>query len=353
MSLITYLTRIHFADRSVEDALPVEVRRLALARPLVLADAAADAADAVDRLLDALPRSAAPIVLRGLPSLPSAKDRARIATARTGGAADGVIGLGGGRVIDLARLAARGRHRAADLPVIAVPTTTAGMGFGPTRFDGPDGTAANAALPVAVICDATLTLAMDRSTTAATGMDALIHCLEAWLGTAFNPPADGIALEGLRRAVGFLERAVADGQDLEARREMLAAALCAGLAAQKGCGGIEALAWAVEVEVGLEERHGLLHAALLPPVLAFNAPAVGDRLGQLPRTLPLPRDADVGACLADLGGRIDLPRRLGSLGIDDAARRRIAAAAAADPANRTNPRHATSTDYLTLLRAAE
>lgn len=198
----------------------------------------------------------------------------------------------------------------------------------------------------------TLTLAADAAATAADGMDALIHSLEAYLGTAWNPPADGIALEGLRRASAWLERAVADGADIEARREMLAAALNAGLAARKGLGGVHALALAIEAEADRRLRHGRLHAALLPPVMTFNAPAVADRLPALRAALRLPAGADVIAALGALGQRTGLPDRLALLHLDAPALTRVALRAAEGAANRTNPRHATASDDRHMLVAA-
>lgn len=350
MSLITYVTRIHFADRVLEDALPVELRRLGMAWPLVLADPSAPADDAVERLVDALPVPPTVHRTRSLP--PTLADREAAVAVLHAQRCDGIIGVGGAGVIDLARSieGLRGRR---DLEVIAVPTTTTGMGLGPIRFGLPPEGRVRTTVPAAILCDPTLTVAADAAATAAAGMDALIHCIEAWLGVAFNPPADGIALEGVRRAAAGLERAVADGRDVAARRDMLAAALCAGLAAPKGAGGIEALACAVEAELGLAGRHGWLHAALLPPVLAFNAPAVADRLAPLRAALHLAPGVDLAPALAELGARLDLPQRLAPFNLDRAARQRIARAAAADPANRTNPRHATATDYEALLQAAD
>jgi alcohol dehydrogenase class IV len=183
-------------------------------------------------------------------------------------------------------------------------------------------------------------------------MDALVHCLEALLGDAWNPPADGIALDGLRRAGRWLPRAVEDGRDLAARRELLAAALDAGLAAEKGLGAGFALAHAVEEEAQLDGRHGTLHAALIRPVLAFNAPALSDRLEAACEALRLPAEAEPGAALAAFGARLGLPDRLGGLGLEKAALRRAARRAAEDPATLTNPRHATTADYLAMLEAA-
>lgn len=344
MSLITYVTRIHFADRVVEDALPVELRKLGVRRPLVVADRAGDAAEARERLEDAMPDGVGPLTIEV-----GAGDDGALATIREALAAtrrDAIIALGGPVALDLARIVGG----AEPPPLIAVPTTTASVGLGPTATVRAAGREAR--VPTVILCDPTLTLAADAAATAAAGVDALSHCIEAYLGTAYNPPADGIAIEGVRRAGAFLERAVADGRDLEARREVMAAALNAGLAAQKGPGGVEAAARAVEAEAGLSARHGICHAALLPQVLSFNAPAVADRFDGLRQALGLPADADLPAALAALGQRLGLPQRLSALGLGRSVLHRIARAAAADPANRTNPRHATEEDYLGILEAA-
>jgi alcohol dehydrogenase class IV len=344
MSLITYLTRIHFADRVLEDALGEEIARLGLRRPLVLVDAAGEGAEAPDRLADALPATCSPVWMHGCTA---GRPRQTLAAARqraAGQDCDGILGLGGAVALDLARMLGAGGGR----PVIAVPTTTASVGLGPLAAD-PEGAAS---LPALILCDATLTLGADAAQTAAAGMDALTHCIEAYLGTTWNPPADGIALEGVRRAGAFLERAVADGADLDARRELLAAALNAGLASAKGAGGTEAAARAMEAEAGLGASHGLLNAALLPQMLSFNAPAVAERFAALREALRWPADADLPEGLSRLGQRLGLPTRLGGLGLGRAALRRAARGAAAHPASRTNPRHATEADYLRLYEAA-
>jgi 4-hydroxybutyrate dehydrogenase len=354
MSLITYLTRIHFADRVLEDALGEEAWKLGLRRPAVIFDAAAEAGDSLDRLLDALPRRVAPAGPRRVPVRLTPATLAREAEFWTESGCDGAIGVGGPAALDLARALGRAgperAGRSGPAPVVTIPTTTASVGLGPLA--PALGATGDARLPTLILCDPTLTLAAGSVETAAAGMDALVHCLEAWLGGAWNPPADGIALDGLRRAGRWLPRAVEDGRDLAARRELLAAALDAGLAAEKGLGGVRALAHAVEDEARLGACHGRLHAALVQPVLAFNAPAVRDRLDAAREALGLSNGAEPGAALAAFGASLGLPDRLGTLRLEKAALRRAARRAAADPASLTNPRHATATDYLAMLEAA-
>ncbi len=354
MSLITFVTRIHFAEGVLEDALAVEAPKLGLRRPAIIFDAAAEAGDALGRVLHALPADVSHAPPRRAPERIDAAELAREAVAWAEAGCDGVIGVGGPAALDLARALGRAgpqrTGRAGGVPVVAIPTGAAGVGLGPVAPALAEAVGGRA--PALVLCDPTLTVAAGPEATAAAGMDALVHCLEAWLGASWNPPADGIALDGLRRAARWLPRAVEAGGDLTARREMMAAALDAGLAAEKGLGGLRALAHALEEEAGLGARHGALHAALAAPVIAFNAPALGDRLDAARQALGLSGRAEPGAALAALGGRIGLPERLSGLRLDAPALRRVARRAAEDPAAGANPRLATEGDYLAILEAA-
>lgn len=344
MSLITYLTRIHFADRVLEDALPEEVARHEIFHPLLISDAPADGSDGLDRMFDALPVGCVPVhvVARGRATAVLDRDVALARLAEDG--CDGIIGFGGMHSLDLARVIGDTGHT-----VIAVPTGTGTIGLGPLGMDLGLQKARRARIPGSILCDPTLCIASDAADTAAGGMDALVHCLESFLSTAFNPPADGMALEGLRRAGLNLEAAVNDGQDLSARREMLAAAVNAGLASEKGFGGIEAAAHGLESTT--LSSHGVLHGALLPEVMTFNSPAVLDRTEAIRTALGLPPEADFVDHLAQLAERIGMPVRLSEVGIEARLLARAARRAAADPANRTNPRYATAEDYEVIMRA--
>ena len=345
MSLITYLTRIHFADRVLEDALAEEITRNRVRRPLVICDGATAGSDGFERLCDALPTGVAVMAVtthgvgaaNGSHEIPG--DTLPLQDC------DGLIGFGGKAALDWARLAG-GPGR----PVIAIPTRTETVGLGPVGGTTPDAPNPRPRLPVAILCDATLTLDASPRATAAAGIDALVHCLESFLSTAFNPPADGIALDGLRRAVQHLETAVQNGRDILARREMLAAALNAGLAGEKGYGGVEAASRGLEETV--PARHGTLHGALLCAVLRFNAPAISQRYALIRNAIGLPEDADLGQVLTQLAKRVGLPLRLSEMGVHADALPDAARLAAADIANRTNPRLATARDYETMMRAA-
>jgi len=354
MSLIRYVTRIHFADRVLEDALPEEFRTRGISAPLIVTDD--DTGEALGRLIDCLPAGCRPKVLEAGASAVGGDapvDRIRRALGGDPGTRghDATIGLGGVLALDLARIGAQRRTGA--LPAMAVPTLPGCVGLGPVG-SYLDGSARQMAWPVpdVVFCDPGLLLLARPERLAMAGMDALVHCLEALLSTAWNPPADGIAFDGLRRAGAWLERLVADPGDPEARCEVLAAALNGALAAQKGFGAIHALAHALEPLSGGTSAHGSLHAALVGPVLDFNAPAVPDRIATAAEALRLAQPDALSQHLAALGGRLGLPVRLGHLGLTAAGLDRVAAAAAEDRANRTNPRHATATNYRRMIEAA-
>jgi len=376
MSLITYLTRVRFADGVLEDGIEAEMRHCGIRRPLVVTDRPLSGA-LLARFLSALPEGM-DVTLQDIANAPLAQASLLTATDqyRTG-RCDGIIGFGGTAAIDIARLLAltyadtstrtrvlRGpatalREKRNALPVITVPTTPAcGAGLGtcirlirgdarPVTLIGP------ALLPTATLCDPTLMSDEGPEAMAAAVIDVLVHCLETYLCADWNPPADGIALEGLRRASAVLDRAVDDRSDLGARRELMAAALNGALAGEKGLGGIHSLAHALEERSrGGPPLHGHLHAALAPHVLEFNAPAVGQRYRLVAEAMRLPSRADLPTAFARLGERLSLPLRLSPVGVARAALPAIAGQAEADPTNRTNPRLATATDYQAMLEAA-
>ena len=352
MSLIAYLTRIHFADSVVEDALPEEVNRLGLRHLLLLSDGLAGPASLTERMECLLPVECD--LTRGDATSPLADLKALVLAA----GCDGILALGGplamDRAIELSHAlrdtpAGGGRGHA----VIAVPTTTAAIGLPDVAVTAKGLLRSDCRpLPAVVLCDPTLTLWAGPEVTAAAGMDVIVHCVETYLSTTWNPPADGMALDGLRRAARWIDRAVTAGGDYEARREMMAAALNGALAGQKGLGATHALAQALEADVSPSPTHGQFHAALLPHVLRFNAPAAETRFTAIAEAMGLAPGRDLGQALADLGGRLGLPVTLSGLALDAGRRAGVATRAAEHIANRTNPRHATAQDYRDLLEAA-
>jgi alcohol dehydrogenase class IV len=381
VSRILYLTQIEIEHGAVR-LLPAECERTGIRRPLVVTDAGVRAAGVLDRALAALgdlPHA----VFDGTPSNPTESAvRAAVEVFRSAGC-DGLIAVGGGSSIDLAKgvaIAAThegplthyatiegGSPRITDrvAPLIAVPTT-AGTGSEVARGailivdDGRKlGFHSWHLVPKAALLDPELTLGLPPGLTAATGMDAIAHCMETFMAPAANPPADGIALDGLWRGWAHIERATRDGSDREARWHMMSASAQGALAFQKGLGCVHSLSHSLG---GVNPRlhHGTLNAMFLPAVIQFNASAPsiasGHRLQRLAQAMGLPGCDAEGHALADairaLNARLGLPTGLRAMGVDESLFERVIDGAMADHCHKTNPREATRDDYHAMLAAS-
>jgi alcohol dehydrogenase class IV len=295
--------------------------------------------------------------------------------------ADLVLGVGGGSVLDVAKLvrltvthpgplaqyddAIGGSEKIkAPLPrMIAVPTT-AGTGSEVGRSGVVTIQATNRKtvifspllLPEVAILDPMMTQTMPPGMTAATGMDALAHCIEAYASIGDHPMADAIALGGVRLCHRSLRAATNDGNDLKARGDMLKAAMMGAVAFQKGLGACHSLAHPLSAELGM--HHGLANAICLPAVLDFNRVAVPDRIAEVARQLGVRGDDEstlsfecAGAVRA-LRQLIGLPSDLRSQGVQESDLPRLAALAFADPCHELNPRRCTEDDLLALYKAS-
>ena len=283
--------------------------RLQVQRPLLVTDEGLRDAPIVRRARELVPAAALFADVRGNPV--AANIEAGLAAYRAG-RHDGVIAFGGGSALDAGKVIAfmSGQTRPlwdfedvgdwwtrADprgiAPVVAVPTT-AGTGSEVGRA----GVILNEEthqkkiifhpqmMPGVVISDPELTVGLPPAITAATGMDAFVHCFEAFCAPGFHPLADGIALEGMRLIQTYLPRACENGADIEARSRMLAAASMGATAFQKGLGGVHAIAHPVGAH--FNTHHGLTNAVLLPYVMVHNRAAIEARLAIIARVLNLP-----------------------------------------------------------------
>ncbi|HVR50089.1 MAG TPA: iron-containing alcohol dehydrogenase, partial [Pseudorhodoferax sp.] len=191
--------------------------------------------------------------------------------------------------------------------------------------------------------------------TAATGMDAIAHCMETFMAAAFNPPADGIALDGLERAWGHIERATKDGSDREARLNLMSASMQGAMAFQKGLGCVHSLSHSLG---GVDPRlhHGTLNALFLPAVVRFNAGAESvqkeARLQRMARAMHLDGPGDIGEAIRDMNARLGLPKGLAEVGVTPAQFEQIIDGAMADHCHKTNPRLASRDDYRAMLDSA-
>jgi alcohol dehydrogenase class IV len=374
MATINYLTTVQF-DHGALKLAGSECRRLGISRPLVVTDAGVRAAGLLG-LLEAQLKDLAVTVYDGTPANPTeAAVLAAVESYRAAGA-DGLVAIGGGSSIDLAKAVAllathapplvqyaaveggAARITAAVAPLIAIPTT-AGTGSEVGRAsvvvlnDGRKlGFLSPHLLPKVALCDPDLTLGLPPLLTAATGMDAMAHCIETFLSPLVNPPAEAIALDGLARAGACLERATRDGSDREARWNMMMSAMEGAMAFQKGLGAVHALSHPLGALPGLKLHHGTLNAVLLPAVLRFNAGHVGGKLERIAQALGLAAGAHVAQAIADLNVRLGLPAGLKSMGVPHGALDGIAAAAPKDHCHATNPRTPSIDQYRQLLEEA-
>ena len=374
MALINYITQIQI-DFGALRSLQAECQRVGISRPLIVTDAGVKAAGIVDRALAALPGW--PVsVFDQTPSNPTeAAVRAAVEAYRRGNC-DGLIALGGGSAIDCAKgVAIAATHegplktyatieggspkiteRAA--PLIAVPTT-AGTGSEVARGailiidDGRKlGFHSWHIVPKSAICDPELTLGLPAGLTAATGMDAIAHCMETFMAAPFNPPADGIALDGLQRAWANIERATRNGGDREARLNMMSASMQGAMAFQKGLGCVHSLSHSLG---GVNPRlhHGTLNAMFLPAVVNFNAAADSvqkeNRLNRMAQAMGLHSGSDIPEAIKDMNARLGLPTGLGAMGVTENLFDQVITGALADHCHKTNPRIASAEEYREML----
>jgi alcohol dehydrogenase class IV len=384
MAQILYLTQIQI-DFGVLSTLGAECEKAAIKRPLIVTDPGVKAVGILQKAMDAL-QGFEVTVFDQTPSNPNeAAVRAAVAVYQAH-QCDGLIALGGGSSIDCAKgVAIAATHEGplktyatieggspkitpAVSPIIAVPTT-AGTGSEVARGaivivdDGRKlGFHSWHLVPKAALLDPELTLDLPPALTAATGMDAIAHCMETFMAAPFNPPADGIALDGLTRGWAHIERATTDGHDREARLNMMSASMQGAMAFQKGLGCVHSLSHSLG---GVNPRlhHGTLNAIFLPAVVRFNAAAESvardHRMERMAYAMGLgalkgavPAAQAIAQAITAMNARLGLPKGLAEMGVETAWFDKIIEGALADHCHKTNPRVATPQEYREMLTAS-
>jgi len=366
----SFPTRIHFGP-GARLRIGADLQAQGLKRPLVVTDRGLAALPVFAELLASLsPLDAAPF--SGVAGNPVASQvRAGVEAFRAHGA-DAIVGMGGGAALDVAKaVALMVRHpgelfdyedglahaRPVDQPVpywVAVPTTAGtGSEVGRSAVISDDRTRvkkvifAPALLARAVFADPEVTLGLPKAVTAATGMDALTHCIEAYLAKAYHPICDGIALEGLRLGARALPRCVETPGDLQARGSMMMSSMMGAIAFQKGLGVVHSCAHALSAVADL--HHGFANGLMIEPALRFNLPAVPERFRILAQTVGLDGDGEAFLrWLTDLKQTIGIPRGPAEAGVEPAEMGRLAELAFADTCHLNNPRPCTPEDFRRL-----
>jgi len=369
-----YPTRVWHGPGRISE-LPAACALLGIRRPLLVTDEGLRDAPMVRAALALVPGTGLFAGVRGNPV--AANIEAGLAVYRAGGH-DGVIAFGGGSALDAGKVIAfmSGQTRPlwdfedvgdwwtrADergiAPVVAVPTT-AGTGSEVGRA----GVVINEAthqkkiifhpkmMPGVVISDPELTIGLPPGVTAATGIDAFVHCFEAYCAPGFHPLADGIALEGMRLIQQYLPRACENGRDIEARSRMLAAASMGATAFQKGLGAVHAIAH--PVGAFYNTHHGLTNAVILPYVIVHNRPAIEAQLAVIARVLDLKGEpfAAVFDWVLDFRRRLKVPHTLAEIGVTLDRPDTIGHEASLDPSAGGNPVPTDAATYARLFRSA-
>jgi len=358
----SYPTAVKFGPGRIAE-LAEHCRAAGIARPLLVTDRALASLPITAAALDVLDAAGLGRAMFSEvdPNPNEANMEAGIAAYRAGGH-DGVVCFGGGSALDLGKMIALmvgqtipvwdledlgdwwTRADAAKIaPIVAVPTT-AGTGSEVGRA----GVLTNSAthrkkiifhpklLPAVTICDPELTVGMPKFITAGTGMDALAHCLEAYCSPHYHPMSQGIALEGLRLVFENLPRAYADGTDIEARAHMMSAAAMGAVAFQKGLGAIHSLSHPVGAVYGT--HHGTTNAVVMPMVLAFNRPAVEDRIARAAAYLGIAGGFDgFMDRIMELRAELSIPANLTAMGVEAARLDELTEMALEDPSCGGNP----------------
>lgn len=374
MAILTYLTTTHFDFGAIQQ-LPNELQRAGISRPFIATDAGVRGAGLIDTVVGALGETVPVSLFDGTPGNPTEAAVMKAFDQYTSDGCDGVIAVGGGSPMDLGKavallagsggplaqfdpLAGGGKLIKSVAPVIAVPTTAGtgsevSVGFVIILDDGRKLTFASPQfIPKAAICDPDLTLGLPKGMTAATGMDAITHCIEAFLTPTVNPPADGVALDGLWRGWRHLPAAVKDGSDREARWQMMMCSTEGALSFIQGLGAVHALSHAAGRIARLNLHHGTLNAVFLPAVLRFNALECKEHYVRLGQAMGLAPGADIADAVSAMNAEIGLPPGLLAMGLQEDDIPELVAYAKIDLAALTNPRRATDEDFEAIIRAS-
>jgi alcohol dehydrogenase class IV len=377
ISTFSFPTEIHFGA-GARHLLGTRLAARGVMRPLIVTDRGVAALPSHDEMHAHLIEAALdPASFSGIVGDPTESQLTAAVEAFGEHGADGVIGFGGGASLDVAKAVALmathpgrvfeyevgnpdARPIEDRLPVFVAVPTTAGTGseVGRSAVISEDETHRKRILfsphllAREVFADPELTLGLPPSITAATGMDALTHNIEAYLAIGYQPMCDGIAVEGVRLVAANLERAVRDGSDLDARSSMLVASMMGAVAFQKGLGLVHSCAHALGTALGI--HHGLANGLMLDHALAFNVQSSADRLAYLATVIGAEDRSAEGflAWIRALKDQIGIPGSLTRHGVEPSHLGDLVSVAVADGCHADNPRPVTADDFRAIFEMA-
>ena len=358
----SYPTAVKFGAGRIKE-LPAALAQAGITRPLLVTDRGLASMAITQQTLDIMDEAGfGRAIFAEVDPNPTELNLAAGVEAYKAGGHDGVIAFGGGSGLDLGKMVAfmAGQTRPiwdfedigdwwtradadAIAPIIAVPTT-AGTGSEVGRASVITNSETHVkkiifhpkVLPTVVISDPELTVGMPKFITAGTGLDAFAHCVEAFSSPFYHPMSQGIALEGMRLVVENLPRAYADGTDLEARSNMMAAAAMGAVAFQKGLGAIHALSHPIGAV--FNTHHGTTNAVCMPAVLELNAPLIADRFDRAASYIGVSGGFDgFRTFVQEFNDSFAIPRKLREMGATLDKIDELVPAALADPSCGGNP----------------
>ena len=376
MTRLTFITQIIF-DHGASQQLAKVLAQHGIQRPLLCTDRGLVNLGMVEDLTKVVGNDAALTIFDRTPENPTQAAVEEALALYREADCDGVVAFGGGSSMDLAKAVAVSATHQGDLqeftteaggmqkidaiaPLIAIPTTS---GTGSEVSSGAVIIMNNGEklllvspniVPRTAICDPSLTLGLPPTLTAATGMDAMTHCIEALLSPMVNPPAEAVACDGIERGIreGNLLRAFADGSDEDARWHMMMAATEGAMAFTKGLGAVHSMSHACGADQSLRLHHGTLNAVILPTILEFNRDHVGSKYGRLNAAMGINENLDPADHIRGLNQALGLPANLGEMGIESEAVPALARHAAKDICTFTNPRPCSVEQYEALFAVA-
>ena len=375
MPVMNFLTQCVF-DAGALKQLAALAKGKGITRPFIVTDAGIKASGILAKVEDALGVAPAGVFAETVSNPTETQTKIAAKLYKESGA-DGIIAVGGGSSMDHAKAIGLMASHSDPLetyaaiiggarkigkipPLIAIPTTAGtgsevSVGMVIIMENGRKETFASPNLiPVVALCDPDLTLGLPAGLTAATGMDALTHCIEAVLTPSVNPPAEGIGYDGAQRAFGqgMLVRAVKDGSDAEARWHMMMASYEGALAFVKGLGGVHALSHAAGRLEQKKLHHGTLNAVFLPHILRFHHGAADAKYVRLRQVMGLTAGADLADAIQDLNNTIGIPKNLTAMGLAASDAPGIVDYALKDLAHFGNPRPMSADDYAKVYETA-
>ena len=373
---LNYFNKPHFDNGAIEQISDI-LKAHGIKNPLICTDPGLSSIGMTDKLRNLLSNELSPTFYEETPANPTEKAVNEALDLYKTNNCDGVVGFGGGSSMDLGKavaLMANHEGNVVDyslneggfgkigktMPMIAIPTTS---GTGSEVSVGSviimdDGRklilASQHLIPDAAICDPELTIGLPPILTAGAGMDALTHCIEAIMSPINDPPAEAVGLDGVEKIIReeSLIRACQDGQDKEARWNMMMASTEGAMAFAKGLGAVHSMSHAAGANQELRLHHGTLNGVILPTILRFNKNHVGDKYSRICRAMGKKESTDLADEIEKLNEKIGLPSGLAEMGITEDMIPGLAAHSITDPSNATTPRLPSTEEWEKLFLEA-